>query len=463
MQNLKSEFSDSDILAICHGVVYRAFGSMTFVRNVHAKKEFLFNRIVCDIFDAVKSHSTLADVCRKISAIYDGASQDQIHADTVAFLGEMIKVGLVEKIVGGGLSTQEPIETIGDKIEDYCVREKRLFSACLELTYRCNERCSHCYIDDENNVLAAQELCYDDYRRICLELEKMGCMHVLVTGGEPTLRPDFIDICKLVVDNGMLLDVYTNGLDVRMSTFKELSGLGVNSVSVSLYGGSAAFHDSITHVPGSFERTLRTLMAFKCAGVEVFVKTVLLRGHIDEYVKLKEICESLKISVHAATVLAPGQSGKSKDYLNPSESDLETYYSIEKAGRPLGQLRGVKNLTARDPDSLLCNAGHVSLSINPYGEVFPCNSYPCKLGDVKRETIEKIWQESEQLKKVRSFRFHDLAGCESCQYAGLCNICPGIAFELNQGHIKPHESACRSVRKRFEVEIGFNVSDVARG
>jgi AdoMet-dependent heme synthase len=84
-----------------------------------------------------------------------------------------------------------------------------------------------------------------------------------------------------------------------------------------------------------------------------------------------------------------------------------------------------------DPESLAalpCSAGHTSCYISPYGEFYPCVQFPLSCGNVRQQSFLDIWQQSEQLKEVRSIRLKDLSGCSQCVHGSTCSRCPGLAF-----------------------------------
>jgi radical SAM protein with 4Fe4S-binding SPASM domain len=79
-------------------------------------------------------------------------------------------------------------------------------------------------------------------------------------------------------------------------------------------------------------------------------------------------------------------------------------------------------------DGLPCSAGHTACYISPYGDVFPCVQFPLPSGNLRRQSFADIWQNSSQLKEVRSIRARDLPTCSTCAHVGTCTRCPGLAY-----------------------------------
>ena len=92
--------------------------------------------------------------------------------------------------------------------------EKRIpVSGSIELTYRCNLRCIHCYLDRRSNLEStiARELTTQQIIAIIDQISDAGCLFLLLTGGEPLSRNDFPEIYRHAKKRGMILTVFTNG------------------------------------------------------------------------------------------------------------------------------------------------------------------------------------------------------------------------------------------------------------
>lgn len=431
------------------GVYFRRVGDDVYVRNVRTRHEYLMNSFAADVLECLRTEVSTSDLVKELEKSHPTEDPNNFKGVVSAFVEQLVEKELVD--VQSLRGRNAPKQGIRDKVRDYCSKNHKLWYVCLELTYRCNERCRHCYIDDPKQQCARDEMSKEDWFRVVDELAEVGCGEILVTGGEPTLRPDFIDICKRVTQRGMLLNVFTNALNISDAIFDELVGLHPNSVSFSLYGGHAEFHDYITQVPGSFDRTLMNILKFKSAGVDVFVKSVQFKDHFDEYVALRDLGKRFNLIVTHSTIIAPGNSGKSNCDMMLSESDMAKLYQMEKAQRGW-QIDRSK--LKRDFDGPICSAGQLSLSVRPNGEVLPCNALPIRVGDVKQSSIKEIWTKSEKLKEVQSIRFADFdEKCRSCPHAAVCVACLGAVYKENGGVIKPCSYVCRNARLRYENEF----------
>lgn len=431
-------------LKLSESVFFSSVGDRVYVRDVDSHKDYLFEGSAYDIMTLLRKQCSLSELLDCLRREYNIKDEEEFESAIRSFIDILIKDNLV--VVDGFQSNLNRIG-IDTLMKQEAVKHRRLWSVTLELTYRCNEHCTHCYLDDEKEQTTEGELSGAEWKRIIDECAKLGCMNVLVTGGEPTLHREFLDICEYVVSKGMLLDVYTNGLFISDEIFDALLKLKLNSVSVSLYGGSAEFHDLITRVSGSYDRTLMTALKFKSAGKDMFIKTVLFRNHIDEYFKLKRIASRYGMIVSPASIITGGHSGRSNADLIITDEEFEhllkedeSFISSKECG------------VGRDINGPVCMAGQNALSVNPFGKVFPCNAFHLEVGDSRVDSISDIWEKSEKLSEVRSIRLVDISpSCKKCDCVDACSCCLGAAYTENGGNLGPFIPVCdqTKVRSRF--------------
>ncbi|HAZ08628.1 MAG TPA: hypothetical protein DCZ01_08940 [Elusimicrobia bacterium] len=104
-----------------------------------------------------------------------------------------------------------------------------------QLTRDCNLACLHCCTDSAPGRAMPNELSRERALSLCLEIVEAGVPYAMIVGGEPTLAPHFLDVCRSLSDGGVLLKIETNGQDFDVSLLK---GMGVRSVQISLDGAT---------------------------------------------------------------------------------------------------------------------------------------------------------------------------------------------------------------------------------
>ncbi|MFQ5768905.1 MAG: radical SAM protein [bacterium] len=314
--------------------------------------------------------------------------------------------------------------------------------AHLELTYMCNLKCVHCYLA---HSIQQEELSTDEMKHVIDQLAELGTLYLSLTGGEILCRNDFFEIAEYARAKNFALRLFTNATLITPDIARQIQKICPLFVEISLYGISPEVHDSITQVPGSHSRTIDAIHLLKEKGINLLIKTVVMRLNFAEVLAVKNFTNKMGAIFRADPVISPKLDGATEP-LNLRIDDDEL----------LGLFREINNdwkLNHPDPDSPLCNAGKSVLAINPNGEVFPCLRISNKAGAIKKQPLNHIWKSSEVMKKVRELTLTKLKSCVSCDDMMYCNPCPGLAL-LEHGELDtPAMESCRQAGIRKMVFI----------
>jgi AdoMet-dependent heme synthase len=301
-------------------------------------------------------------------------------------------------------------------------------SVQLDLTYRCNERCVHCYLDhDDHGEMTTAEI-----KDLLDQLAAAGVFFLILSGGEIFLRKDLFEIVEYARKLLFAVKLKTNAVMIRDAKAKRIAALGVESVQISVYSHRAEVHDAITKVRGSFKRTIEGARLLKANGVRVSFANVLMKHNAGDYPQVQALAAGLGVEYHVDPTITPMMDGdRSILDLNIAPDELEQVFhdstlvgnAEEFCAPPSGPLAQADAL-----DSLPCSAGHTACYVSPYGDVFPCVQFPLPSGNVRKTRFLDIWQHSPQLQEVRSITVSDLQGCSSCTHGSSCSRCPGLAY-----------------------------------
>jgi len=319
-------------------------------------------------------------------------------------------------------------------------RHRVILSAQISLTNRCNERCIHCLICKH----PAQELNTVQVKDMLSQLKELNCMELTFTGGELMLRRDIFEILERARENGFSIGVFSNGTLINEKAARALKKAAVSDVQISLYGATAATHDAITRLPGSFRRTKNALRALKEQKIRFHVATIVMRRNRHEVLSLKAWAKKSGIDIVFDVIIRPRNDGNMeilKNRLHDSE------IGIMDRLRP-GYLMRPKSAVKYFNKSQLCihNLGRYNIYISHDGTVFPHIDVMISLGNIKNEGLRDIWFYSKQAEYIRNLRFEDFR-CSTCKEYRRCAWNPGLALQEHGSLFERPQELCRFVLK----------------
>ena len=309
----------------------------------------------------------------------------------------------------------------------------------LELTYRCNLRCSHCYID----LAEPNELSFEEWKEVLSQLKEAGAIYLLFTGGEIMVRNDFLDIATYARRNGFFIGLLTNCTLVTPAISRAIAELRPFAIGTSLYGATASTHESVTRVSGSFHKALEGIQLLIAAGVVPTVQTTVMQANVQELPQIEELVESLGARADINVGMAPSKTGS--DFPFQYEPGIE------------GLLNCGWQPETPDPSEeqgpQLCKAGKAICSVSPHGDVFPCIMFPMRLGNIRQSSFDSIWrlEPCAELRYLRSMRRSDLYACNGCELSAYCQRCTGSAYIESGRADGPSSSACRQAQLRWRL------------
>jgi len=299
-------------------------------------------------------------------------------------------------------------------------------SAHLDITYRCNERCEHCYLEhDDKGEMTTAEI-FD----ILGQLADAGVFFLVISGGEPLLRRDFFPILERARSLLFNVKLKTNAVLIRENEARRLRELGVEQIQISVYSHRPEVHDGITKLPGSLKKTLGAIEFLRSQGLKVTIANVLMRQNLLDTAATQRLAAELGVGYTLDPTITPMMNGDMSilDMRAPRDA-------IRKAFRDPALVGNVEEFCAPPAladavalDAIPCSAGHTACYISPYADVYPCVQFPLPSGNLRRQKFIDIWKNSAELNEVRSITTHDLHVCSSCTHVTSCTRCPGLAF-----------------------------------
>lgn len=321
----------------------------------------------------------------------------------------------------------ELLESINIKAEEKCIP----MHVHLELTYRCNLRCIHCYCVEDRK---RQELSYQEITDLLDQLAEAGGFFLTLTGGEVFTREDFFDIAFYAKKKNFAIRVFTNGTLIDETAADRLAELKPMSVEFSLYGTNSDIHDGITKVKGSFEKTRRAIGLMKERNVPIFLKTVVMKQNLKECAGLFKLSKELGAESRFTFDITPRNDGST----GPLEHRLDGDGIFEFVSGDIPEQWEYINAPSdgEAAQRRTCTPARNGCAISPYGDVHPCAQLLLPIGNVRQKRFSEIWNSDlEALSYIRSIKtFSDIKGCADCKDLWLCRRCHGLAY-LESGDV----------------------------
>jgi radical SAM protein with 4Fe4S-binding SPASM domain len=344
----------------------------------------------------------------------------------------------------------------------------------LELTYRCDARCVHCYCalpHAAHPAARAEELRAQELAPLLDELADLGCLYLTFSGGEVLVRPDLFDILGHAKRLGFAFRIYTNGMGLTEERVARLAALEPLTVELSLYAADPAVHDGITGVPGSFRRVVENVRRLTAHGLRVCLKTVVMKPNLGGLEATHRLGQELGVFTHMyGCELSPRITGDSHA---PERYQLDQEELYEYLASPVWR----QHLTPVPDDSPeaaarahpACAPGVNGCCIDPYGTVFPCVALRVPMGNIRETSFRRLWTGLPV--SLRAFlepkTYADLPECRACELTPFCRRCHGDhllegAKDWRSCHVRARMSASAE-HKLYRVRSAALRAPACRG
>jgi AdoMet-dependent heme synthase len=322
----------------------------------------------------------------------------------------------------------------------------------IDLTYRCNERCVHCYLDHHDYG----EMTTREVKAVLDQLAEGGALFLTFSGGEIFLRRDLFELIAYARALNFDVSLKTNALLIDEGRARKLRELGIRKVQISIYSADAAIHDAITKVPGSLDRSLRAIQFLLAEGLQVKLACPLMKQNLAGFHDVQSLAEELGVPYMLDLTITPMMDG-SEGVLALRSSATELLHVLQDQNLnsractpPETELKSAfitgsstsSGIESSAYDDIPCSAGHNSCYISPYGDVSPCVQMPKPAGNLREQRFNEIWYGSKEMIRVRGVRESQLPLCSSCSIRNYCERCPGLAQMEGGDLLGAYERAC---------------------
>lgn len=292
----------------------------------------------------------------------------------------------------------------------------------VEVTRKCNCRCIHCYLPR-----LSQQWSYHGFKVLLSSLYEAGALFLNLTGGELFLLPDIWKMLEAAIDDDMALSLFTNGTLLDADDCRRLCRMPLDYINISVYGSTAATHDSITRLNGSFKKTTKTINMLNEHGANVSAKYILMQQNVSELRKFITNCKRNELQYTINYFLYSPLDGS----CNANRLRLHT-----------DELVGlIKEGLISPPKGKSCAAGRMKCRIGCDGSIYPCELLPISQGNVISEGFLNVWN------RMRDYNIPSIHSCIKCQFNDNCYLCPGAAYMETSSFDQPAAMICNLIRR----------------
>ncbi len=298
-----------------------------------------------------------------------------------------------------------------------------------EISMRCDLRCVHCLSDAGKP--SRDELTHEECLGLIDQLSSLKVFQVNIGGGEPFIRPGFLDLLAYCHEKGLVTCVSTNGMAVDRGLAERLSALRMLYLQVSLDGATEEVNDAIRG-EGTYRKILQALDCLAGSGVRFSINTVLTRTNFSQLDTLRSMAGEYGAELRVSRFRPSGRGKTSKDTLGPTVDQLETFaewlneHNLVRTGDSFFCLTSESR---RNKGLDMCGAAKMTCCISPEGNVYPCaflQEAPFLAGNIRDRAFKSLW---DNARVFITFRTLDVKSCLDCTRFDICRGgCPAMAY-----------------------------------
>ncbi|HIC90875.1 MAG TPA: heme b synthase [Syntrophaceae bacterium] len=325
-----------------------------------------------------------------------------------------------------------------------------------EITRQCNLSCTHCRAGARAGPYE-EELATSECFRLLDHIASFSKPIVILTGGEPLLRPDVFEISRYGTEKGLRMVMASNGTLITHKIAQEMVDSGIKRLSISIDGANSESHDRFRQVDGAFNGAINGIRCAKEVGLDFQINTTVTLDNMDELASIQDLAVNLGAVAHHIFLLVPTGRGRNLvdrvlpameyekvlNWLYEGQGKVPIHIKVTCAPhyyRIMRQRAKEKGETSTHASHGLdavtrgCLGGIAFCFISHTGDVQPCGYLELNCGNIRHQSFKTIWQESEVFKNLRDLNRYK-GKCGRCEYRHICGGCRARAYALTGDYL----------------------------
>lgn len=443
----------------------RRFSNIGYITNQITKQDLNFNETGADFLDQIsRVPKEISEIVEELMSIYQEISIGELNVDFIEFVRDLEKQGF---IISGNtpeeLDSKEPSfnyqmanpktalynftnpdkkDILTDSSEFFYEefhKEPRIFGLQIEVTSRCNERCIHCYIPNQKKD-SGKDMELALILRVLDEAKEMGTLQVTMSGGELFMHKDIDVILRHARKNDFVISILSNLVLLTEAHISLLKEINPSLVQVSLYSMKAEEHDAITLVKGSFRKTINSIERLVAADIPLQISCPVMKLNRKSYQEVLVYANKLRTKAYTDFIMMA--------QADHSTSNLAQRINLEEAEELLKDMLEfdrdyIDSTLAQEPKTRdiekftklpVCGVGVDNICLTANGDYYPCAGWQgMVVGNAYKQTLKDIWQNSPELKQLRTISNGSFPECIVCEARDYCAMCLVRNYNENNG------------------------------
>lgn len=443
----------------------RRFGNVGYITNQLTKHDRNYDETGADFLDRIsRQPKAVEEIVNDILSLYKDISFEQLKSDFIEFIEDLEKNGFLitgnthEELTFKETSFSYKLENPKTSLYDFTNPDKKdiltdsseffyeefhktpsIFGLQVEVTPRCNERCIHCYIPNAKKDIG-QDMELSLILRVLDEAKEMGTLQLTLSGGELFMHKDIAAIMHHARKNDFVINILSNLVLLTNEHIALLKEVNPSLVQVSLYSMKAEEHDAITQVKGSFKKTKSNIERLIAADIPVQISCPVMKLNRKSYKDVLIYANKLRTKAYTDFIMMAQADHNTnnlaqrinlaeteellKDTLEFDQDYLNTTLQQEPKSRDIEHFKKMP----------LCGVGVDNICITANGDYYPCAGWQgLVVGNAYKQPLKDIWENSEQLKQLRTITNSSFPVCITCEARDYCAMCLVRNYNENNG------------------------------